>query len=217
MWLLTLTLLAIFSGAVEPAAPEPDLRSRIVVRRDCTTELGHAELTLFANGTVRLREGERRHEGMKLAELPPDELAAFVRRLEEIDLTEAESVRAEIQGDWIEACDLELRLEDRAERRFRYGRFDSLPLALSRLLAVVNDLAAVVQTRSPGQGLPRGYRPQSGDILSRADGGRWEVIALTGDGRGVELLGLDEPLTIYVSVEALRGEFTSVVKRRPFP
>ncbi len=217
---MSLAVLLLLSTAwMQPAQTEPpadDPRGRIVVRRDCTTELGHAEITLFANGTVRLREGERRREEMLLAELPPDELQAYVRRLKEIDLKETEAGRAEVKGEWVESCVLELRLAERPERSFRFGRFDSLSLALSRLVAVVDELTTVAQTRHATEGLPRGYRPRPGDILARPDGSHWEVIALTSDGRGVEIQGVDDPLTVYIAVDALVGEFVAVVKRRRF-
>ncbi len=217
MRFLIVTLLPLLAGFEENPAPNTDPRSTIVVRRDCATDLGHVELTLFANGTVRMREGERRHEKMRLAELSREELTAFRSRFEEIDLSETESMRAEVQGAWIEDCELELHLEDAGSHSFRYGRFDSLQLALSRVLAVVNDLAEVAQTRSSSRGLPRGYRARPGDILAAADGGRWQVISITSDGRGVELLGLDKPLTIYMAIDALTGEFTAILERRRFP
>jgi hypothetical protein len=214
---ILLLLAAAMAPGEAPAPVDDDPRGRVIVRRDCTTELGHAEITLFANGTVRYREGERRREEMLLAELPPDELQAFLRRLEEVDLAETEAGRAEVKGGWVESCVLELRLADRPERSFGFGRFDSLSLALSRLLAVVDELTTVAKTRHAVKGLPRGYRPRPGDILARSDGSHWEVVSLTSDGRGAEIQGVDDPLTVYMALDAIVGEFVAVVKRRTFP
>ncbi len=201
------------AAATEPP-PADDPRARVVVLRDCVTEVGHAELTLFANGTLRLREGERRHERMLLAELSRVELASYLRRLEAIDLSETEEGRAEVEGALVESCRVELALPDRDARSFLFGRFDSLPLALSHLLAVLDELDAETRRRAPRGRLPRGYEPRPGDVLERIDGARYEVVGFTADLGGVELLGLDTPLTVYINREALAEEFVKLVQRR---
>ena len=210
-----LALLALL--AVTPAvAQENDPRSVELLHYGCSSSIGRWNLTLFANGTLRLRETQ---EGelprMRLAELGRSELAAYLARLAEEDLTEVDVRGPEASGDWVEVCSLELKLEDSPERLLRFGRMDSLPLALGRLLRVVDDLRLEVERLAPRSRLPADYEARAGDRLRRFDGVLFEVVAYTGDGAGLELEGIDEPLVVFISVAALRDEFEELVGRRP--
>ena len=118
-----------------------------------------------------------------------------------------------VEGDWVESCVLELLREDDL-RRFRYSRYESLPLTLSRVLAVADDLAAKVDPRAGGQHLPAGYLPRTGDILRRVDGELFEVRGQTADKQGVELAGVQVPLTLYVPKSELSKEFVALESRR---
>ena len=199
-----------------PLAAAEDPRSVELLRHDCSSEIGRRDLTLFANGTLRLREtAEGDETRMRLAELGRAELAAYLVRLADEDLTEVDVRGPETSGDWVEACDLRLALDGRPERRLRYGRMDSLPLALGRLLSVVGDLHLEVDRLAPRSRLPSDYEPRSGDRLRRFDGALFEVVHYTGDGAGLELEGVDEPLVIFIPVAALRDEFEELVSRRP--
>ena len=212
--LVALAVLApgIFVAGAEPADP----RVVELLRLECATELGRRELTLFANGTVRLREGPAGEEELKLGELAPDELAAYRERLRAEDLSEVAPDRSGPSGDWIEACSLTLSPDgEEPAPVFRFGRFDRLPLALSRVLAVAEDLAAEVSAVAEEDRLPDGYRPRRGDVLRRADGALFEVVGPTADRRGVELRGVDMPLTVYIVTTDLQREFVALVSRRP--
>lgn len=210
---LALLLLAGSPAAPRPATPLSE-RSTELVRLDCGNQLGRREVTLFANGTVRRREGARGRELMALAELGPDELAAFLRRMAEEDLSEVGTLDRGVEGDWVERCDLGLALPGRPFRSFRYGRYDTLPLPLSRLLRVIEDVAAKVVEPGAAERLPEGYEPRSGDVLRRLDGQLYEVIAETSDHKGIELWGVDQPFTLYVPRDKLRDEFVALVSRR---
>ena len=120
----------------------------------------------------------------------------------------------EASGDWVEACELRLALAGEPERRLRFGRMDSLPLPLGRLLSVIDDLYLEVDRLAPRSTLPAGYEPRAGDRLRRFDGTLYEVVAPTGDGRGLELEGVDEPLILFIPLDALRDEFEELVSRR---
>ena len=208
-------LLALLPGP-RPAAPSEDVRSVELLRYDCGSRIGRRDLTLFANGTLRLREAEEGGEPrMRLAELGPQELAAFIARLEDEDLSEVDVRGREASGDWVDTCELELTLEGAPARLLRFGRLDSLPLALGRLLAVVDDLLLEVERLAPRSRLPADYEARAGDRLRRFDGKLFEVVAYTGDGGGLELEGLDDPLVLFISVAALRDEFEELVSRRP--
>ena len=154
---------------------------------------------------------------MRLAELLPEDVDAYIRRLEAEDLSEVPEGRDEVLGPHVERCGLYLELPGRQPERYFFGHFDSLPLALARLNAIVNDMFEQANDLAPEGGLPRGYIPRAGDVLIRTDGRRFEVVALTSDKRGVELSGLDDPLTIFVALESLREQFTALEERRSFP
>ena len=208
------------AAAGEEVPPEVSDRSRVLARLDCFNSLHRRELTLFANGTLRLKAGRPGEEGMSLAELGPKELESALALLAEIDLSETDPATAGPEGELVERCLLELKLPDRAPVERRFKRFDSLPLALGRALTVLDGLATgMAEPRGgPGDrrrpGLPVGYEPEPGDLLRHADGTLYEVIAFTADGQGVELQGVDQPLTLYLSRGRLGGEIVELVGRR---
>jgi hypothetical protein len=205
-------LLTLLMMAGLPAAASD--RTTEVVRYDCANDLGRREVTLFGNGTVRLRDGLRDQEAMGLAELDPDELAGALRRLAGEDLSEVRSLPTGVDGSWVEQCKLDLALPGSAARRYEFGRYDALPLPLSRVLRVVEDLAAKVQTLEGARALPADYEPRPGDVLERTDGQLFEIYAFTTDNRGLELWGVDQPLTLYVPLGEVRREFVALVSRR---
>ena len=212
----TLTLLVVLAlPALPSAAAGEDPRSIELLRHDCESSIGRRDLTLFANGTLRLREAAADEEPrMRLAELGRGELAAYLARLAEEDLSEVDVRGPESSGDWVETCSLELKLEGRPRRQLSFGRMDSLPLALGRLLRVVDDLFLEVERLAPRSRLPADYEARAGDRLRRFDGALFRVVAYTGDGAGLELEGIDEPLVIFIPVAALRDEFEALVERR---
>jgi len=196
------------------AAPGKDHRSIEVVRLDCANTLGRREVTLFANGTIRLREGKPGEELMGLAELGPPEYQAFVDRLKAEDLSEVGRLPEGVEGEWVERCMLALALPDQAPRILHFGRYDTLPLPLSRVLTVTRDLAAKVTTLEGVDRLPDDYEPHLHDVLRRVDGNLYRVAAFSVDGKGVELDGVEQPLAIYIRREDLRKEFKALVSRR---
>jgi len=209
---LILTLAASRAGA------EVDRRSHELVRRECRAVIDTEDVTLFANGTVRLISKHDEERSVQLTELTPDEVEAFLRRVREVDLSEEYPIGVTLQGDWVEQCQLYLDVDPEVEpARYRFGRYDSLSLGLSRVNRVADDLLQVVQERAPTVGLPYGYVPEPGDVLERVDGVLFEVIGLTGDKKGIELIGVEQPLTIYVLNEAVGQHFKALVKKRKFP
>lgn len=200
-------------GAILRSIPG-DHRSTVVLRYDCASEVGRREVTLFANGTIRLWDGPRDEQEMVLAELDPDALDGFVERLAAVDLSEEPTGYHGVDGEWVEQCVLELPLrEGRGPWRFEINRYSSLSLGLSRLVRVAEELGAVAD-EARGGGLDDDYRPRRGDILERTDGALFRVVDFTSDGKGLELEGVDLPLTLYLSPDALREVFARVVSRR---
>lgn len=201
------------AGAPESSVADP--RTVVLVRLDCSSQLGRREVTLFLNGTVRIREGTAGSEQLLLGEYGPDEVAAFRRRVAEVDLAEAERRETTVEGDWVESCQLELRRESQADPiGFRFGRYDTHSLALASLLRIVEDIAERARAELARSELPAGYRPAVGDRLARLDGEVFEVVGFTSDGSGVELTGLGQPITLYAPISDLRRTFVRVVARR---
>jgi hypothetical protein len=209
-----LALLAAGAGAIDEEAPA-DPRSIVLLELDCASELGRRVISLFGNGTVRLKDGLRGKEKVSLTELSPEELAGYRRRLAAEDLGETDARAGGPDGEWVERCRLELTAPDGTPRSFQLARYGSLSLALSRVLAVTQELGDRAQAAGAGaHHLPPGYEPRPGDVLERRDGSRFRVVAWTTDRRGVELEGVDQPLVLYVSREDLAGEFVGLVPRQ---
>jgi hypothetical protein len=219
-----LALVALAAPAHGPERPPVDNRSLELVRRDCSTRLGRHELTLFANGTIRLREWRDAERTMALAELGREEIEAYRRRFAEIDLRETpERPPRGVSGEWVERCDLvlagelELRLrsDDPRLRRFHFGAFDTFDLAFASLLRIVDELEERAVASARVGELPADYRPRVGDRLLRADRVEFEVVGFTVIGDGVELRGTLAPLTLYVPRADLPIHFIEVVRRGP--
>lgn len=211
-WIIVAALLL----AAPPARAEDD-RSTEILRYDCLTDTTRREVTLFANGTIRLRDGVIRHEWMGLAELGPDELTGYLNRLAGEDLSQDRSPERGVEGNWIERCELKLQLPGKPTQSYRFGHYDPLPLNLSRVVRIVKELEEKVQVLRDAEGkqeLPVDYEPRPGDVLKRlGDDALFRIVAFTGDGKGVELQGVDLPLQMFVLKEQMRQSFTAVVSR----
>ncbi len=199
---LFLLLIGVQASFAAPGAVTTEL-----IDHHCMSELNSTELTLFANGTLRLRERIDDRKTMLLAELEPEELEVFVRRLGEVDLSEAESSRGGVGGEWVEQCALTVNLEGRSKVFLRYSRFDIVALGIKQAEGVLADLDQLGRIRALHGTLPADYDPKIGDFLSRVDGTIFEVVGFTSDNRGVELSGVNQPVTIYVSREEFRNVF----------
>lgn len=202
----------LFALAVFPAIT--DDRSIEVVRFECTTDTTRREVTLFANGTIRLLDGQIGNELMGLAELGPDELRGFLNRLAGEDLSESRNPERGVEGAWIERCVLRLQLSDKPLQTYRFGHYDPLPLNLSRIVHIVEELSAKVPIVKDRDQLPANYEPLPGDVLKRlGDGALFRVVAFTSDNKGVELEGVDLPLTVYIPRDQMRQHFKALVSR----
>ena len=191
-----------------------DRRSQIVLRYECWSTLARREVTLFANGTLRLWDGPHDEPRMDLSELSPSELEGFVNRLAELDLSESSNPGLTAVGEWVERCRVELPREGRETVLEEFGRYDSLSLSFSRLVGIARELDQLADERKLISRLPVGYRPKLGDVLRRADDLLFRIVGLTADKRGVELQGIDDPLVVYVDTVNLPLEFVELVRRR---
>jgi hypothetical protein len=191
-------------------------RSVIRFRLDCENDLGRKEVTLFGNGTVRLRERRPdEEEELYLGELDARVLEGYLVRIEEEDLSETDRHPLSVEGPWVEKCTLDLLprgLDPDATERFRVSRYQSLSLALSRVMALADELSEHVLSVA-GPGLPLDYVPARGDRLARPDGVVFEVVRRTGDGTGLEMRGVDVPLTVYIPIGQVREVYATLVER----
>jgi hypothetical protein len=199
---------------VTSAYAAADKRTIELLNFDCRNDLGHRRVTFFANGTLRLISGPVAEESLKLAELTPDQVLAYENRLAEEDLSEVDRLETlSVSGIVVEHCELELKLWEGDGRIYRFARLDSLPLTLSRVVGIAEELAAIVESQAPLAEFPLSYSPEPGDILVREDGMKFEVVGLTGEGKGIELGQIDQPIIIYVPLEELRNMFVRVEPR----
>lgn len=213
---LALCLLAVLPAVAQdtPQDLSRDERTIEIFRYTCGNSLGRREITLFANGTVRLREGELGKEALGLAELKPEQLQGALHRIQELNLSEVEHRQRSVEGDWIDRCELLLQRPGEPLRIYRFGRFDSLPLNLSHIVRVAEDLGGKVRDlKKTEDELPPDYEPRPGDVLRRSDGQLYRIITFTGDNRGVELEGVDTPITLIVLRDRMRREFVELVER----
>ncbi len=195
-------LLPLLAGASE------DPRTQVVLESECRTVASQRQLTLFANGTLRLRDGEGATRTMRLVELGNSETEAYVARLSEIAFDDLAPQSRGLQGDLVESCRVEIDLPRDEPRVFTYDAFDSLTLGLRHVLLVIDDLIAEFQTVSDVEARARGYDPEIGDILvRRSDGARFEVLGFTMEGTGVELEGIDQPITVFVREDQILDEY----------
>lgn len=195
------------------AAPPVDPRSVEVIRERCSGGLATRDVTLFLNGTIRLREGPPGQEKLLLRELGPSDVDRLIADLAAIDFDETESNQDAPQGAWTELCRLDLTLPGRPPVQLGYGRLDTGTLALDRVRRIVETLAGEARLGPGGSGFPAGYQPAIGDVVERDDGLVFAIVGFTSDEKGVELSGTEFPLTLYVARDDLGRTFRRLVRR----
>lgn len=207
-----LASLALLSLVALPA--QGDDRSTEILRYECRTDVARRETTLFANGTIRLRKGQIGNEWMGLTELAPDKLEGFVNRLAGEDLSEAKSPDKGPEGAWIERCELRLQIPGKDLQIYQFGQYDRLPLNLSHVVHIAQELEKKVPIVKEKDDLPANYEPRPGDVLKHVgDGNRFRIVSFTSDGKGIELEGIDQPIELYVPKDQVRKKFTALLSR----
>lgn len=111
---------------LQPLSPRADDRTVILLQRTCDSRYDREEVTLFANGTVRVRHevdddqlpdlgSAAAAPEMALGELPPDELAAWIDGIRAEDLSEESRHSAGPMGEMVERCRLLLDYDAMAQ------------------------------------------------------------------------------------------------------
>jgi hypothetical protein len=206
--LVLLTLQALPISAQEG---EEDLRSRVVLDQTCKNDFSRRQVTLFANGTLRRFEGEGATREMRLAELGPVEFEAFLARLGELRFDDLAPGSTGMGGDWVESCRLELALPYRDRLTFDYGPYDTVSLGLRHILLIFDDLLLEIERVGPDAPRVRGFEVKVRDrLIRRRDGEEFEVISFTLEGIGIELQGINQPVTIFVAKSEVQIDFDPV-------
>ena len=214
--LAALAVSALLQGT--PASEPPrDLRSVILVQERCASVIASRDLTLFANGTVRLREGPAGEVQLRLGELGPPELEAFVSRLAEIDFSESDDRFDAPGGDWLEICELQITPLAGEAVELSYARYATGNLELDRLRKILDELVELARRASHSSGYPHDYVPEVGDLVERADGTRFEIVGYTSDGLGIELTSIDGLITLFIGRTEVRTYFPRFVSRAERP
>ncbi len=210
---------------VEPRAesrgePSPSLdpRSIEVLHYACGNEDGYRDVTLFGNGTLRVREGPWDDQELFLEELSPEALNQILRVLRGVySEADLDPIRTPL-GDGVsvkgsDRCEVSLRLPRQQEPlKYTFSSYDIPPLRITRLIQIAEDLAEDARPTAPPERLPTGYEPVFGDILRSVDGELFKVLRPTADKTGLELEGLDQPVRIFVKLEDLREAFVALEK-----
>ncbi|MEM8929823.1 MAG: hypothetical protein AAGE94_01540 [Acidobacteriota bacterium] len=214
-WLLLLALP--IAAPVESDEAHRDERSVERFTWECHNEIGRREVTLFANGTVRLRSGPWHAMGLGLAELDRQGLAETLRELDLIrrspSFPDADAIQpwsGALAGPGSEQCRIHLELPGQAAIDFDVSIYDATPHALARLKILADGLATMTREVETIEYLPKTYEPRPDDVLRTASGALYRVIGLTSDRRGVELERLDQPLRVFHAVQALGDLFVAV-------
>lgn len=209
-----LACLAVVLVAAAATLPLPaDDRSTELLRYECSSSLGRRDVTLFANGTVRLRQGPWDDQALYLDELLHEELASYVKRLREVRTAASPpgKMAANVpSGEWVEDCRIRLALPGAEPVTYAFSAYEIPPLAVASLIHVAEDLADFTRPPARAERLPEDYRPRPGDVLRTAQGRRFRVVDLTGDELGVELEEIDMPVMMVVSLAELEEMFAAL-------
>ena len=193
-----------------------DDRSTEILKYTCANEFNRREITLFKNGTLRLREGPWDDQQMYLAEIGPEAVRDNIRVLADayavasIDSLE-EPVLEGAHGPWSKRCELYLALPELEPFTYSYSSYAVVPLKVSRLVTIAEDLTVHILPQK--EELPAGYEPRPGDVLRTAEGLRFRVLRRTADEVGIELEGIGQPLLIYVGLFDLDKAFVALEER----
>ena len=217
-WLGLLAALLPLASPLAAEAPHRDERSLERFAWECRNDIGRREITLFANGTLRLRSGPWTAMGLELAELSSADLASTLSRLDLVrrspSFPDADGIRpwaGDLGGPYSQRCRIHLDLPTQEEPiDLEFSIYDAAPHALARLKVIADDLARRTRGLDGPERFPSDFQPRPDDVLRTADGVLYRVIGVTSDGRGIELERLDQPIRVYHALEALPDLFVAV-------
>ncbi|MCP3962710.1 MAG: hypothetical protein GY719_33140 [bacterium] len=212
-----LAALAVLGAVFGPGAVAGDDRSTELLRYQCSSALGRRDVTLFANGTVRLRQGLWEEQEMYLDELLREELSSYVAQLREIQASRspaATDLAARLpDGEWVEHCEIRLELPDAMPVSYEFSGLEVPPLVVASLIHVAEDLAAFTRPLVADERVPSDYQPRIGDVFRTVEGERFRILDFIETPSSVELEGLDTPMRLYMTAGELATAFAVLEPR----
>lgn len=206
-----------------PKVAEP--RSWDVFQHLCSNPLGSRELTLFLDGTIRLRVRDQEGGEVRLGDLDEEGLARVYATLrstqagigrEGKEWTASPSQGRGFSGEFLQDCEVRLRLPNLEQKSFRFSPMEITPLWLGQLRQLAEDLAERTEPMVH-RALPRSYQPRYGDLLRRRDGVIFRYVGATSDHKAWIMEQVGQPITTYFAVEDLDEIFVAVVESRANP
>ena len=180
----------------------------------CSDELERRDVTLFANGTLRLRRGPHDQQMMKLEEIGPVELRSHLNRLLRIrasrDFPDQVQLEGSVAGRWIDSCRIQLDLPGFQAVRLEVGSFDLLPMELQQLQQYADELEGLTRPMVRPDALPPEYEPRIGDVLRTHEGKVYRIRGRTSDGGALELESLDGAWRIFVPEDEFPDYFAAL-------
>lgn len=215
-------------GPVIELGPQPlpipkvaDPRSWELFRHRCGGRLGSRELTLFLDGTVRLRVHDQQGDEVRLGQIEEGQLVRTYGRLQALqegigrdgkEWSQGAAGRG-IGGEFLEDCEAELRLPESEKKLFRFSPLEIPPLWLGQLRQLAEDLAGETEPLQH-RGLPKDYQPRYGDLLRRRDGVVFRYVGSSSDAKAWILEQVGQPLTTYFPVADRDQVFVGLVDGR---
>lgn len=202
-----------------PKVAEP--RTWELFRQSCSSPLGKRELTLFLDGTIRLRVRDQEGQDIRLGELPAEPLARTYANLRATQLgigregkewTQPSQGRS-LAGEFLQECEVHLQLPGLEVKNFLFTPMEITPLWLGQLRQLAEELAERTE-KLVHAGLPKDYEPQHGDLLRRRDGVIFRFVGKTSDQKAWMVEQVGQPITTYYSVDDLNELFVAVVESR---
>lgn len=191
-----------------------DPRSVDLFYYGCADELHRRDVTLFANGTLRLRQGAPDAPEMQLEEIGPVELRGHLNRLLRIrashDFPDQMHLDGSLGGRWIDTCRFRLDLPGFEPVQLEVGAFDLLPLELRQLVQYADELSGLTRPLVRPDALPPDYAPEIGDLLRTYEGKVYRVRGRTSDGGALELESLDGAWRIFVPEDEFPEHFAAL-------
>lgn len=224
---------ATIGAVVSPAAGTAedrrsvDRRSIVLFEKSCVSDRGRQIVTLFANGTIRLKESFARGLDaapasdaespgttvLHLAELTPEETRSYRRELIRAMPSDGklpESERAVIEGVGVETCTLIIDTGTGTPLEHAFAPLEVPSLRLERWLGLAGDLIRRARPSEEPETLDEAYEPDIGDVLRDRAGQRFRIRWITFEGI-VELDGIDTPVHLRVAADQLAEQFVAHV------
>lgn len=191
-----------------------DPRSVELFSYGCSDELKRRDVTLFANGTLRLRTGPHGDVEMQLDEIGPVELRGHLNRLLRIrssrDFPRQSQLDGSLDGRWIDTCKFHLDLPGFDAVRLEVGSFDLLPLELRQLQQYADELSGMTRPLVRPDAIAPDYEPRIGDVLRTHEGKIYRILGRTSDGGALELESLDGAWRIFVPEDEFPDYFAAL-------